>query len=79
MPQRKKSIVVGGSLAQRPGNGGHTWVLLQYLLGFEKLGYDVVIITDACRGINVPEGSVDKALDDMKSAGAQFVVSKDFE
>ena len=36
--------VVAGSVAQRPGNGGHTWVFLQYLLGFRKLGWDVVFL-----------------------------------
>lgn len=38
------SIVIAGSLAQKPGRGGHTWVFLQYLLGFRKLGWDVVFI-----------------------------------
>jgi hypothetical protein len=37
-------IVVAGSLAQRPGYGGHTWVFLQYLLGFRRLGYDVLFV-----------------------------------
>ena len=40
----KKSIVVAGSLAQKPGKGGHTWVLLQYLLGFRRLGWDVLFL-----------------------------------
>ena len=38
------TILVGGSVAQRPGSGGHTWVFLQYLLGFQRLGYDVVLV-----------------------------------
>lgn len=38
------SIVVAGSVAQRPGQGGHTWVFLQYLLGFRRLGYDVLFL-----------------------------------
>jgi hypothetical protein len=38
------SIVVGGSLAQRPGYGGHAWALLNYLLGFRRLGYDVLFL-----------------------------------
>ena len=38
------TILVGGSVAQRPGSGGHTWVFLQYLLGFRRLGYDVVLV-----------------------------------
>jgi hypothetical protein len=35
---------VAGSLAQRPGNGGHTWALLQYVLGFQRLGWDVLFV-----------------------------------
>jgi hypothetical protein len=38
------TIAVAGSVAQRPGNGGHTWVFLQYLLGFRKLGWDVLFL-----------------------------------
>jgi hypothetical protein len=39
-----KRIVVGGSLAQKPGYGGHSWVFLQYLLGFRRLGWDVLFV-----------------------------------
>jgi hypothetical protein len=42
------SIVIAGSLAQRPGVGGHAWVFLQYLLGFRRLGWDV-LFRDALR------------------------------
>ena len=42
MPAR--SIVIAGSLAQKPGRGGHTWVFLQYILGFRKLGWDVLFL-----------------------------------
>ncbi|MGI8825505.1 MAG: hypothetical protein ACR2JC_07660 [Chloroflexota bacterium] len=38
------TVVIAGSLAQRPGVGGHTWVFLQYLLGFRRLGWDVLFI-----------------------------------
>jgi hypothetical protein len=38
------TIVVAGSVAQRPANGGHTWVFLQYLLGFRRLGWDVLFL-----------------------------------
>jgi hypothetical protein len=37
-------VVVSGSLAQQPGRGGHAWVFLQYLLGFRRLGYDVLFL-----------------------------------
>ncbi len=38
------TIAIAGSLAQRPHHGGHTWVFLQYLLGFRRLGWDVLFI-----------------------------------
>ncbi|MDB5174217.1 MAG: hypothetical protein JWN51_2990 [Phycisphaerales bacterium] len=40
----KGTIVLAGSLAQRPGVGGHTWVFLQYLLGFRQLGWHVLFL-----------------------------------
>ena len=39
-----KSIVLAGSLAQKPHQAGHTWVFLQYLLGFQRLGWDVLFL-----------------------------------
>src|SRR2546423_15494375 len=38
------TIVIAGSLAQKPGHGGHTWVFLQYLLGLRRLGWKVLFI-----------------------------------
>src|SRR5436309_2475449 len=38
------SIVIAGSVAQKPRHGGHTWVFLQYLLGFRRLGWDVLFL-----------------------------------
>ena len=38
------SLIVAGSMAQRPRQGGHTWVFLQYLLGFRRLGWDVLFV-----------------------------------
>jgi hypothetical protein len=40
----KETVIIAGSLAQQPGRGGHTWVFLQYILGFKKLGWDVVFV-----------------------------------
>lgn len=39
-----ETIVVGGSLAQKPFHGGHTWALLQYVLGFRELGWRVLFL-----------------------------------
>jgi hypothetical protein len=41
MPPR---IIIAGAVAQRPKQGGHTWVFLQYILGFKKLGWDVLFL-----------------------------------
>lgn len=37
-------VVIAGSLAQRALRGGHAWVFLQYLLGFRRLGWDVLFL-----------------------------------
>jgi hypothetical protein len=46
-------IVVAGSMAQRPGRGGHTWLFAQYALGLRRLGWDVLFLDrlepDMCR------------------------------
>ena len=43
---RRDLIVVAGSLAQKPGYGGHTWALLQYVLGFRELVWDVLLLDE---------------------------------
>jgi len=37
-------IAIAGSMAQKARNAGHTWQFLQYLLGFQRLGYDVLLL-----------------------------------
>jgi hypothetical protein len=38
------SILIGAAFAQRPGYGGHAWALLQYVLGFRELGFEVTLV-----------------------------------
>ncbi len=38
------TVAVAGSLAQRPGHGGHAWVFLNYLLGLRRLGHEVLFV-----------------------------------
>jgi hypothetical protein len=45
------SITVAGSLAQKPLHGGHAWVLLQYLLGFKRLGWEVLFVDALSTGM----------------------------
>ena len=40
----KGRVVVAGALAQKQGYAGHTWVFLGWLLGFQRLGYDVLFL-----------------------------------
>jgi hypothetical protein len=39
-----ESIVIGAALAHRAGYGGHAWALLQYVLGFQELGFEVAVV-----------------------------------
>jgi hypothetical protein len=38
------SVVIGAALAHRSGYGGHAWALLQYVLGFRALGFEVTVV-----------------------------------
>lgn len=40
-------IVVSGMLAGVPGQGGAAWAVLQYVLGLQRLGHDVVFVEPA--------------------------------
>lgn len=40
----KLTIVVSGMVAGHPHQGGATWAVLQYVLGFRQLGHDVYLI-----------------------------------
>ena len=53
------TIVVAGSLAQKPRHGGHTWVFLQYLLGFRRLGWDVLFVDRFPAGSADPSAAAD--------------------
>lgn len=41
---RPLTIVVGGMVAAVPDQGGATWAVLQYLLGFARLGHEVYFV-----------------------------------
>jgi nicotinamidase/pyrazinamidase len=48
-------------------------------LDAQRLGYETSVITDACRGVDNPKGSAQKALDEMKAAGIRLCTSGEFE
>ncbi len=37
-------VVICGAVAQKAGHAGHTWQFLQYLLGFRRLGWEVLFV-----------------------------------
>jgi len=42
-----------------------------------SLGFEVFVILDACRGVNVPENNVDNAKTTMRSHGISLIHSED--
>jgi hypothetical protein len=52
-------IAVAGAVAQRPRRGGHAWVFLQYLLGFRRLGYEVLFLDRLTAEMLAPEDSAE--------------------
>jgi hypothetical protein len=54
----REAVIVAGSVAQRPHHGGHAWVFLQYLLGFRRLGFDVLFVDRLDPGMDADESNV---------------------
>jgi hypothetical protein len=58
LPDVKLRIVVSGMIAADPHQGGATWAVLQYLLGFERLGHDVLFVEQCGESDIEPEGEL---------------------
>ncbi len=58
------SLVIAGALAQKPNIAGHTWVMLQYLLGFRRLGWRTFFIDYLEPSLCVDETARNCALED---------------
>jgi hypothetical protein len=56
-----RAITIAFALAQQPGRGGHTWVALQWALGFKKLGWDVLLLDRLDVEMAVDEGGAPPA------------------
>ncbi|HTP57628.1 MAG TPA: bifunctional nicotinamidase/pyrazinamidase [Spirochaetia bacterium] len=48
-------------------------------LDARRLGFDVSLVQDACRGVDFPTGSVQKALAELKAAGVKLISSSDID
>ena len=40
------TIIVGGALANKAGHGGEAWVRLNWVLGFQALGFRVLFLEE---------------------------------
>lgn len=49
------------------------------VLDARRIGLQAVLVEDAVRGVDVPPGSAQKAIDEMKEAGVQVITSQVFE
>ncbi len=63
----KVSILLSGMIAGVPHQGGATWAVLQYLLGFKRLGHEVCFVEPVEAAALIPAGA---ALD--RSANAAY-------
>ena len=71
-------IVIGGALAAKPGVGGHTWVFLQYLLGFRRLGWDVLFLDSLDPASSLDAGGNQVPLAASVNAAYTASVMRDF-
>jgi len=53
----KATILLSGMIAAEPWQGGATWAVLQYALGFQRLGYRVYLVEPIPRKAVRPAGS----------------------
>jgi len=53
------------------------YCVLYSALDCKRLGFNVIIASDAVRGVGYPEGSIEKAITTMKDAGIEISSSKD--
>ena len=57
MPHRKLTILFSGMIAGDPGHGGAAWAVLQYVLGFRRLGHDIILVEPVAEKALRPEGA----------------------
>jgi len=62
-----ETVIIGGLATD--------YCVLYSAMDSRRLGFNTIIIEDAVRGVNYPDGSVEKALAEMRSNGIQFASS----
>jgi hypothetical protein len=67
-------IAIAGCVAQKAHNAGHTWQFLQYLLGFKRLGWEVLLLDSLEHAGGDPahtQDGVDYVADVMREQGLE--------
>jgi nicotinamidase/pyrazinamidase len=62
-----ETVIIGGLATD--------YCVLYSAMDSRRLGFNTIIIEDAVRGVNYPDGSVEKALAEMRANGIQFATS----
>ena len=57
MVAERLRILVSGMAAATPHQGGATWAILQYLLGFQRLGHEVCFVEPVPEAMLRPPGA----------------------
>jgi hypothetical protein len=61
------TIVVSGAIANKHGNGGEAWVRLNWVLGFQQLGFDVYFVEQINAGSCVDVAGVKTGFEDSEN------------
>src|SRR5687768_7329904 len=75
MPAAKRTILLSGMIAGDPCQGGATWAVLQYVLGFQRLGHEVLFVEPVQPKSLQPAGA---ALTESTNAAYFRAVAADF-
>src|SRR5579859_3369203 len=57
MARGKLKILMSGMIAGVPRQGGAAWAVLQYLLGLQALGHDVLFVEPVAESALLPAGA----------------------
>ncbi|MCL2440542.1 MAG: nicotinamidase [Treponema sp.] len=64
-----ETVIIGGLATD--------YCVLYSAMDSRRLGFNTIVVTDAIRGVNQPEGSAEKAIETMKANGIQFYTSQE--
>lgn len=70
MPGKPRAVVAAG-IAQRPGYGGHAWALLAWVVGLQRLGWDVLLVDRLDGGMGDEAANLRWFRDVVSTAGVE--------